>query len=154
MGIVRCDASAPAAGPGPSAGSVPPAEATTWSRWNGHCSTLRLQVLETTDFFSPHPARGRIERLRVDLGPSSGIGPQQSVDLEPDELPLERQLRVAADRQLDPAQPRRERVADELDRLLVDVRVGHRVGGPAPRACAAGCGTRARPPAPRAGAVR
>src|SRR5918995_1462774 len=101
MGTQRCDASAPPAGPGPSAEPAATAEAAGWSRWNAHCSTLRLQVLETTYLFSPHPAGGRIERLRVDVGPSSGIGPQQAVELELHELPLERQVRVVADRELD-----------------------------------------------------
>ncbi|MCC2654601.1 MAG: hypothetical protein K0Q60_4767 [Microvirga sp.] len=78
---LRCDASAPAAELGPSVGSAAAVEATGWSRWNGHCSTLRLQLLETTYLFSPHPAGGRIERPRVELGPSSGVGSQQSVDL-------------------------------------------------------------------------
>jgi hypothetical protein len=77
-GILRCDASAPAAGPGPSAGSAAAAEATGWSRWNGHCSTLRLQVLETTYLFSPHPAGGPSDHLRVDLGPSTHPRPSQS----------------------------------------------------------------------------
>jgi hypothetical protein len=59
---------------------------------------FRFEILKATDLLARHPSR------------------KQPVDLEAHVLVQEGEVEVVRDRQLNPAQPGRERVPDELDR--------------------------------------
>jgi hypothetical protein len=91
-----------------------------------------VEVLEPADLVAAHPAGDRVQSFLVGLGTRLAVAPQQRVGLEPDVLALKRQVAVVRDRQLDPAQPREQRVADEVEALLLDGAVRERVTGRRP----------------------
>src|SRR5436309_1103862 len=95
--------------------------------WRG--GGLGLEVLEAADLLAGHPAGDRIQGECVDLRAGLGVGAQEAVEFEAHVLALEREVRVVRDGLLVAPEPRRERVADELDALLLDFAVRHRVRG-------------------------